>query len=93
MIEGPIGAAAFNNEFGRPSTVGYFRVFEQPFDQNKAYGYHKPIMLAGGIGEIKDRNSIKNPISVGDLVVVLGGACNAHWTRRWGCILDVIWTK
>lgn len=73
MIEGPIGAAAFNNEFGRPSTVGYFRVFEQPFVQNKAYGYHKPIMLAGGIGEVKDRNSIKNPISVGDLVVVLGG--------------------
>ena len=73
MIEGPIGAAAFNNEFGRPSTVGYFRVFEQPFVQNKAYGYHKPIMLAGGIGEVKDRNSIKNPITVGDLVVVLGG--------------------
>ena len=73
MIEGPIGAAAFNNEFGRPSTVGYFRVFEQPFVQNKTYGYHKPIMLAGGIGEVKDRNSIKNPISVGDLVVVLGG--------------------
>ena len=73
MIEGPIGAAAFNNEFGRPSTVGYFRVFEQPFIHNQAYGYHKPIMLAGGIGEVKDRNSIKNPIEVDDLVVVLGG--------------------
>jgi len=73
MIEGPIGAAAFNNEFGRPSTVGYFRVFEQPFIHNQAYGYHKPIMLAGGIGEVKDRNSIKNPIAVDDLVVVLGG--------------------
>ena len=73
MIEGPIGAAAFNNEFGRPSTLGYFRVFEQPFVNNRTYGYHKPIMLAGGIGEVKDRNSIKNPIGVGDLVVVLGG--------------------
>ena len=73
MIEGPIGAAAFNNEFGRPSTVGYFRVFEQPFADNQAYGYHKPIMLAGGMGEVKNRNSLKNPIEVGDLVVVLGG--------------------
>ena len=73
MIEGPIGAAAFNNEFGRPSTLGYFRVFEQPFVNNQTYGYHKPIMLAGGIGEVKNRNSIKNPIEVGDLVVVIGG--------------------
>ena len=45
MIEGPIGAAAFNNEFGRPSTVGYFRVFEQPFNNNQTYGYHKPCLL------------------------------------------------
>ncbi len=73
MIEGPIGAAAFNNEFGRPCTVGYLRVFEQPFNNNQTYGYHKPIMLAGGIGEVKDRNSIKNPIEADDLVVVLGG--------------------
>jgi len=73
MTEGPIGAAAFNNEFGRPSTVGYFRVFEQSFINDRAYGYHKPIMLAGGIGEVKDRNSIKKPIDVDDLVVVLGG--------------------
>ena len=73
MIEGPIGAAAFNNEFGRPSTVGYFRVFEQEFINDRAYGYHKPIMLAGGIGEVKDRNSIKKPVDIDDLVVVLGG--------------------
>ena len=73
MTEGPIGAAAFNNEFGRPSTVGYFRVFEQPFLNNQAYGYHKPIMLAGGIGEVKERNSLKKSIDVDDLVVVLGG--------------------
>ena len=45
MIEAPIGAAAFNNEFGRPATLGYFRSFETEFSQNKAYGYHKPIML------------------------------------------------
>ena len=73
MTEGPLGAAAFNNEFGRPSTVGYFRVFEEPFIERKTHGYHKPIMLAGGIGEVKDRNSLKNPIQSGDLVIVLGG--------------------
>ena len=73
MIEGPIGAAAFNNEFGRPNILGYFRVFEQPFVGGQSFGYHKPIMLAGGIGEVKDRNSIKNPIEVDDLVIVLGG--------------------
>ena len=73
MTEGPIGAAAFNNEFGRPSTVGYFRVFEKSVTDQRAYGYHKPIMLAGGIGEVKDRNSLKNSIKSGDLVVVLGG--------------------
>ena len=73
MIEAPIGAAAFNNEFGRPSTVGYFRVFEKSITDNYAYGFHKPIMLAGGIGEVKDRNSLKNSIQEGDLVVVLGG--------------------
>ncbi len=73
MTEGPIGAAAFNNEFGRPSTVGYFRVFEKSVTDQRAYGYHKPIMLAGGIGEVKDCNSLKNSIKSGDLVVVLGG--------------------
>ena len=74
MIEAPIGAAAFNNEFGRPSTLGYFRSYETHFDQsNKAYGYHKPIMLAGGIGEIRDRNNFKLQITEGYHVVVLGG--------------------
>ncbi|MDB9813766.1 phosphoribosylformylglycinamidine synthase, partial [Gammaproteobacteria bacterium] len=73
MTEGPIGAAAFNNEFGRPSTLGYFRVFEKSITDQRAYGYHKPIMLAGGIGEVKHRNSLKNSIESGDLVVVLGG--------------------
>ena len=64
MIEAPIGAAAFNNEFGRPSTLGYFRSYETHFDQsNYAYGYHKPIMLAGGIGEIRDKNNFKLQIT------------------------------
>ena len=73
MIEAPIGAAAFNNEFGRPATLGYFRSFETEFAQNKAYGYHKPIMLAGGIGEIRDKNNFKLQIEEDYLVVVLGG--------------------
>ena len=74
MIEAPIGAAAFNNEFGRPCTLGYFRSFETPFNDKKvAFGYHKPIMLAGGIGEIRDKNNFKLQIEDGYIVVVLGG--------------------
>ena len=74
MTEAPIGAAAFNNEFGRPSTLGYFRSFETHFDSSKnAFGYHKPIMLAGGIGEIRDKNNFKLQMSDGYHVVVLGG--------------------
>jgi len=74
MIEAPIGAAAFNNEFGRPCTLGYFRSFETPFsDEKVAFGYHKPIMLAGGIGEIRDKNNFKLQIEDGYIVVVLGG--------------------
>ena len=73
MTEAPIGAAAFNNEFGRPSTLGYFRCFETDFDNNKAFGYHKPIMLAGGIGEVRDVNNFKLQIKEDYLVVVLGG--------------------
>ena len=56
MIEGPIGAAAFNNEFGRPNTCGYFRTYEQQTHDNEIRGYHKPIMLAGGIGNIKENH-------------------------------------
>ena len=73
MMEAPIGAAAFNNEFGRPATLGYFRCFETDFSDNKAFGYHKPIMLAGGIGEIRDKNNFKLQIQEDYLVVVLGG--------------------
>tara|TARA_B100001057_G_scaffold499355_1_gene609682 strand:+ start:2786 stop:6625 length:3840 start_codon:yes stop_codon:yes gene_type:complete len=73
MTEAPIGAAAFNNEFGRPATLGYFRSFESKFIENNAYGYHKPIMLAGGIGEIREKNNFKLQIDEQYLVIVLGG--------------------
>jgi phosphoribosylformylglycinamidine synthase len=55
MLDGPIGAAAFNNEFGRPSICGYFRTFEQhqPGDPRRSRGYHKPIMIAGGLGNVR----------------------------------------
>jgi len=68
MLDGPIGAAAFNNEFGRPSLCGYFRSFE--FENR---GYHKPIMLAGGIGAISALQSKKAAIPTGALFIQLGG--------------------
>jgi phosphoribosylformylglycinamidine synthase len=58
MIEGPIGAAAFNNEFGRPNLAGYFRTFEQEFN-GEMRGYHKPIMIAGGLGNIAAEHAFK----------------------------------
>ena len=73
MIEAPIGGAAFNNEFGRPNLLGYFRTFEQTFNQ-QVYGYHKPIMIAGGLGNIQAAQSHKNEIPEGALLVQLGGA-------------------
>ena len=74
MLEGPLGAAAFNNEFGRPSVTGYFRSFELPSpDSNVVRGYDKPIMLAGGIGAIDPSQVEKLPLLAGDAVVVLGG--------------------
>jgi len=72
MIEGPLGAAAFNNEFGRPNICGYFRTYEQEVN-GKIRGYHKPIMLAGGIGNIKARHVQKGSLKEGDLLIVLGG--------------------
>ena len=72
MIEGPLGAAAFNNEFGRPNLAGYFRTFEQPFG-NEVRGYHKPIMLAGGVGNIADRDAFKIQFPAGTLLIQLGG--------------------
>ncbi len=72
MIEGPIGAAAFNNEFGRPNLAGYFRSFEQEVGGVQR-GYHKPIMLAGGIGNIADAQSAKCGLPEGTLLIQLGG--------------------
>jgi phosphoribosylformylglycinamidine synthase len=76
MIEGPIGAAAFNNEFGRPALCGYFRTYEQSTQTGtgtEIRGYHKPIMLAGGIGNIRAEHLNKAPLPEGALVIVLGG--------------------
>jgi phosphoribosylformylglycinamidine synthase len=72
MLEGPLGAAAFNNEFGRPNLAGYFRTFEQDF-AGEMRGYHKPIMLAGGIGNIAARDALKIRFPAGTLLIQLGG--------------------
>jgi phosphoribosylformylglycinamidine synthase len=72
MLEGPIGAASFNNEFGRPNLAGYFRVFEQRVGGVER-GYHKPIMLAGGIGAIAAEQSAKALLPEGALLIQLGG--------------------
>jgi phosphoribosylformylglycinamidine synthase len=76
MLEGPLGAAAFNNEFGRPALTGYFRTFELEVDGprgREVRGYHKPIMVAGGYGHIRDEFVPKGEISAGCPIVVLGG--------------------
>lgn len=75
MLAGPLGSAAFNNEFGRPTIAGYFRTFEYQ-DKERPHlrrGYHKPIMLAGGMGNIRASDTHKKRISPGDCLVVLGG--------------------
>ena len=72
MIEGPIGGAAFNNEFGRPNLLGYFRTFEEKFD-GQVRGYHKPIMIAGGLGSIQAQQTHKDAIPEGALLIQLGG--------------------
>ena len=92
MIEGPLGAAAFNNEFGRPAINGYFRTFEQAVPcgvagvadpgsglseagyKSELRGYHKPIMLAGGLGNIRADHVKKAAINPGDKLIVLGGS-------------------
>jgi len=76
MLEGPIGAAAFNNEFGRPNICGYFRTLETvlPWERaGRARGYHKPIMLAGGLGTVRRAHVHKPQVPVGARLVVLGG--------------------
>jgi phosphoribosylformylglycinamidine synthase len=72
MIEGPIGGAAFNNEFGRPNLAGYFRTFEQRVS-GEVRGYHKPIMIAGGVGNISAIHTHKSGIPEGALIIQLGG--------------------
>ena len=73
MIDGPLGAAAFNNEFGRPNLCGYFRTFEQTGPDGTRFGYHKPIMLAGGLGNIRAEHVEKGEIHPGYALIALGG--------------------
>ncbi|PPQ74978.1 hypothetical protein CVT26_011690 [Gymnopilus dilepis] len=79
MIEGPLGASAFNNEFGRPALTGYFRTFSESIplsrdgQQHEVRGYHKPIMIAGGYGNVRPQFAKKSAITPGSKIVVLGG--------------------
>ncbi len=72
MLEGPIGAASFNNEFGRPNLAGYFRTLEQRV-AGEVRGYHKPIMIAGGIGNLAARHARKRELAPGAVLIQLGG--------------------
>ena len=72
MLDGPIGGAAFNNEFGRPNLAGYFRTFEENVN-GEMRGYHKPIMLAGGVGSIRAEHTHKHALTNGALLIQLGG--------------------
>jgi phosphoribosylformylglycinamidine synthase len=72
MIDGPLGGAAFNNEFGRPNLTGYFRTFEEQVN-GEMRGYHKPIMLAGGVGNISANHTHKHELPEGALLIQLGG--------------------
>ena len=76
MLEGPIGAASFNNEFGRPNLAGYFRSWEAQPDwlpDGESRGYHKPIMIAGGLGNVREGHAVKGEVPAGTRLVVLGG--------------------
>ncbi|MDO4904888.1 MAG: phosphoribosylformylglycinamidine synthase [Lautropia sp.] len=78
MIEGPLGGAAFNNEFGRPNLLGYFRTFETPLQaqegqRQSGWGYHKPIMIAGGVGSVDQQHERKCGLPPGSLLIQLGG--------------------
>lgn len=76
MTDGPLGGAAFNNEFGRPALTGYFRTYEEEVNSHNGVelrGYHKPVMLAGGIGNIRASHVQKGEISIGARLIVLGG--------------------
>ena len=76
MLEGPIGGAAFNNEFGRPNLLGYFRTFEAELPglpANEIRGYHKPIMIAGGVGNVRPAHAVKGEVPAGAKIVLIGG--------------------
>lgn len=76
MIDGPIGGASFNNEFGRPNLVGYFRTFESRvagLADNEIRGYHKPIVIAGGVGNVRSEHACKTDVPVGAKIVIIGG--------------------
>ena len=76
MLDGPIGSAAFNNEFGRPNLLGYFRTYESHLPglpENEIRGYHKPIMIAGGVGNIRDEHAVKTDVPIGARIVIIGG--------------------
>ncbi|KAF9168909.1 hypothetical protein BGX21_003577 [Mortierella sp. AD011] len=79
MIQGPLGGAAFNNEFGRPAITGYFRTFLESVPgangKDEIRGFHKPIMIAGGLGTIRPQHVHKNKIQPGAHLIVLGGPC------------------
>ena len=73
MLEAPIGAAGYNNEFGRPALGGYFRTLELRVSDFQAWGYHKPVMIAGGVGQISSEHIAASPIPDDAVLVVLGG--------------------
>ncbi|MEM9172263.1 MAG: phosphoribosylformylglycinamidine synthase [Pseudomonadota bacterium] len=73
MLDGPIGAAAFNNEFGRPNLGGYFRTLTAPIADARYWGYHKPIMIAGGVGNVRRQHALKQDVAAGAQLIVLGG--------------------
>ena len=75
MRDGPLGAAGYNNEYGRPALLGYFRTFEHVIDKNRWWGYHKPVMIAGGVGSIRREHvdALVRDSDEHELLVVLGG--------------------
>ncbi len=77
MIDGPLGSSAFNNEFGRPGLSGFWRTWSErvPTEKNdsEVRGYHKPIMLAGGLGNVRPKNALKSKITPDAAIIVLGG--------------------
>ena len=97
MIDGPLGGAAFNNEFGRPNLCGYFRTLEDTFinesGEEEVRGYHKPIMIAGGLGNIRESHIEKGEIEVGAKLIVLGGPSNAYWLGWRGSLVDGFWNQ